>query len=198
MTNETLHTLETRRSCRAYKPEQITKEELEAVLRAGTFAPSAMNRQSAKIVVVQDAETRAQLTRMNAAVMGNTGDPMYGAPTILVVLADANARCGVQDGSLVMGNLMNAAAAIGLGSCWINRAKEEFETEEGKALGRDILATCERLARGEGRGRLYCEVHTKCLPVLQFFKTKGYRVLGPAEAEAAGIPMQLTTLEKML
>ena len=100
MTNETLHTLETRRSCRAYKPEQITKEELEAVLRAGTFAPSAMNRQSAKIVVVQDA----------------------------------NARCGVQDGSLVMGNLMNAAAAIGLGSCWINRAKEEFETEEGKAL----------------------------------------------------------------
>ena len=92
MTNETLHTLETRRSCRAYKPEQITKEELEAVLRAGTFAPSAMNRQSAKIVVVQDAETRAQLTRMNAA------------------------------------------AAIGLGSCWINRAKEEFETEEGKAL----------------------------------------------------------------
>ena len=68
----------------------------------------------------------------------------------------------------------------------------------GKALGRDILATCERLARGEGRGRLYCEVHTKCLPVLQFFKTKGYRVLGPAEAEAAGIPMQLTTLEKML
>lgn len=100
MTNETLHTLETRRSCRAYKPEQITKEELETVLRAGTFAPSAMNRQSAKIVV----------------------------------LADANARCGVQDGSLVMGNLMNAAAAIGLGSCWINRAKEEFETEEGKAL----------------------------------------------------------------
>ena len=68
----------------------------------------------------------------------------------------------------------------------------------GKALGRDILATCERLARGEGRGRLYCEVHTKCLPVLQFFKTKGYRVLGPAEAEAAGISMQLTTLEKML
>ena len=131
MTNETLHTLETRRS---YKPEQITKEELEAVLRAGTFAPSAMNRQSAKIVVVQDAETRAQLTRMNAAVMGNAGDPMYGAPTILVVLADAGSKNAVQDGSLVMGNLMLAAASLGLGSCWINRAKEEFETEEGKAL----------------------------------------------------------------
>ena len=134
MTNETLHTLETRRSCRAYKPEQITKEELEAVLRAGTFAPSAMNRQSAKIVVVQDAETRAQLTRMNAAVMGNTGDPMYGAPTILVVLADANAKCAVQDGSLVMGNLMNAAASLGIGSCWIHRARQEFELPEGKAL----------------------------------------------------------------
>lgn len=80
MTNETLHTLETRRSCRAYKPEQITKEELEAVLRAGTFAPSAMNRQSAKIVVVQDAETRAQLTRMNAAVMATRATPCTVPP----------------------------------------------------------------------------------------------------------------------
>ena len=138
MTNETLHTLETRRSCRAYKPEQITKEELEAVLRAGTFAPSAMNRQSAKIVVVQDAETRAQLTRMNAAVMGNTSDPMYGAPTILVVLADANARCGVQDGSLVMGNLMNAAESLGVASIWIHRAKEEFESDFGKKILADL------------------------------------------------------------
>ena len=138
MTNETLHTLETRRSCRAYKPEQITKEELEAVLRAGTFAPSAMNRQSAKIVVVQDAETRAQLTRMNVAVMGNTGDPMYGAPTILVVLADANARCGVQDGSLVMGNLMNAAESLGVASIWIHRAKEEFESDFGKKILADL------------------------------------------------------------
>ena len=134
MANETLETIKKRRSCRAYKPEQITDEELNAVLEAGTYAASAMGRQSAKIVVVQDAETRAQLTRMNAAVMGNTGDPMYGAPTILVVLADANARCGVQDGSLVMGNLMNAAAALGVGSCWINRAMETFELPEGKAL----------------------------------------------------------------
>ena len=134
MTNETLHTLETRRSCRAYKPEQITKEELEAVLRAGTFAPSAMNRQSAKIVVVQDAATREKLSRMNAAIMGKDCDPMYGAPTILVVLADAHANCAVQDGSLVMGNLMLAAASLGLGSCWITRAREEFDSAEGKAL----------------------------------------------------------------
>ena len=134
MTNETLHTLETRRSCRAYKPEQITNEELEAVLGAGTYAASAMGKQSAKIVVVQDAATREKLSRMNAAIMGKDCDPMYGAPTILVVLADANARCGVQDGSLVMGNLMNAAAALGIGSCWINRAMETFELPEGKAL----------------------------------------------------------------
>ena len=138
MTNETLHTLETRRSCRAYKPEQITKEELEAVLRAGTFAPSAMNRQSAKIVVVQDAATRAQLTRMNAAVMGKDTDPMYGAPTILVVLADAGSKNAVQDGSLVMGNLMLAAHSLGLGSCWIHRAKETFEREEGKAILKEL------------------------------------------------------------
>ena len=134
MTNETLETIKNRRSCRAYKPEQITNEELDAVLEAGTYAASAMGRQSAKIVVVQDAAARAQLTRMNAAVMGRDTDPMYGAPTILVVLADAHAAHAVPDGSLVMGNLMLAAASLGLGSCWINRAKEEFETEEGKAL----------------------------------------------------------------
>ena len=79
MTNETLETIKSRRSCRAYKPEQITDEELNAVLEAGTYAASAMGRQSAKIVVVQDAATRAQLTRMNAAVMGKDTDPMYGA-----------------------------------------------------------------------------------------------------------------------
>ena len=134
MTNETLETIKSRRSCRAYKPEQITDEELNAVLEAGTYAASAMGRQSAKIVVVQDAATRAQLTRMNAAVMGKDTDPMYGAPTILVVLADAHANCAVQDGSLVMGNLMNAAASLGIGSCWIHRAKEVFASEEGKAL----------------------------------------------------------------
>ena len=110
MTNETLQTIRSRRSCRAYEPRQITDAELDAVLEAGTYAASAMGRQSAKIVVVQDAATRAQLTRMNAAVMGTDSDPMYGAPTILVVLADAHANCAVQDGSLVMGNLMLAGA----------------------------------------------------------------------------------------
>ena len=127
MTNETLQTIRSRRSCRAYEPRQITDAELDAVLEAGTYAASAMGRQSAKIVVVQDAATRAQLTRMNAAVMGADSDPMYGAPTILVVL-------GSEERRVVMGTLMLAAASLGLGSCWINRAREEFDSAEGKAL----------------------------------------------------------------
>ena len=111
MTNETLDTIRSRRSCRSYLPTQITEEELSAVLEAGTYAASAMGRQSARILVVQDPADRALLTRMNAAVMGTDSDPMYGAPTILVVLADANARNAVQDGSLVEGDW------IGVGNC---------------------------------------------------------------------------------
>ena len=132
--NEALENLYTRRSVRKYKAEQISREELEAVLKAGVCAPTGMNRQSPVLVAVQDKETRDLLSRMNAAVNGAAGDPFYGAPTVVVVLADANSRHAVQDGSLVLGNLMNAAHAIGLGSCWINRAKEVFDTDEGKAL----------------------------------------------------------------
>ena len=135
MTNPTLETLKNRRSCRAYQPRQVSEEELAAVLEAGTYAPTAMGLQSPRIVVIQDAAARAELSRMNAAVMGREGsDPMYGAPTYLLVLADANRPTAQQDGSLVMGNLMNAAASLGLGSCWINRAREMFASEEGKAL----------------------------------------------------------------
>lgn len=132
--NEVLSAIAARRSCRAYLPEQIKPGELQAVLEAGTWAPTGMNRQSPLIVVVQDKETRDKLSAMNAAVMGNNGDPFYGAPTVLVVLADRNMSTHVEDGSLVLGNLLLAASSIGLGSCWINRAKEVFDTEEGKAL----------------------------------------------------------------
>lgn len=132
--NKTLEDLKNRRSIRRYKPEQISRDELDTVLSAGICAPTGMNRQSPIIVAVQDSETVKLLSKMNAAVMGTDNDPFYGAPTVLVVLADANSRHAVQDGSLVMGNLMNAAQAIGLGSCWINRAKEVFDTAEGKAL----------------------------------------------------------------
>lgn len=129
-----LENLYTRRSIRKYKPQQITDEELEKVLKAGVYAPTGMNKQSPIIVAVQNKDDVALLSKLNAAVWGTDIDPFYGAPTVLVVLAEANSRFAVQDGSLVMGNLLNAAHAVGLGSCWINRAKEVFEMPEGRAL----------------------------------------------------------------
>ena len=132
--NEALKVLYDRRSIRRYKNEQISCEEMDAVIRAGVCAASGKNGQSAIIIAVQDKKTRDLLSRLNAAVLGVKSDPFYGAPTVLIVLADAKSPYAVQDGSLVLGNLMNAAKAIGLGSCWINRAKEVFDSEEGKAL----------------------------------------------------------------
>ena len=133
--NETLKVLKERRSVRKYKAEQIRDEELNAILEAGTWAPSAKGLQTSVMVVVQDPETIAYLSRMNAEIQGNPGtDPFYGAPTVVVVLGDGEQLNWLQDGSLVMGNLMTAAAALGLGSCWINRAMEFFDRPEGKAL----------------------------------------------------------------
>lgn len=132
--NKTVSDLINRRSIRRYKPEQITREELETVLEAGKYAPTAKNLQSPIIVALQNKEDIAVLSKLNAAVMGSSADPFYGAPTVLVVLADAANPNAVADGSLVMGNLMNAAYALGLGSCWINRAREVFAADEGKAL----------------------------------------------------------------
>ncbi len=133
--SETIKTLVTRRSIRAYKAEQIKEEELVFILEAGKFAPSGMGLQSAIMVVVQDKATIEKLSRINAAVMGREGeDPFYGAPTVVVVLGDRKIKTYVEDGSLVMGNLMNAAASIGVSSCWIHRAKEVFETEEGREI----------------------------------------------------------------
>jgi len=133
--NDSLKTLYERRSIRKYKEKQISNEELELVLKAGVCAPTAMNMQSPIIIAVQNREEIAYLSMLNARIMGKEGtDPFYGAPTVLIVLADAANKNAVKDGSLVMGNLMNAAHAIGLGSCWINRATELFEMDEGKAL----------------------------------------------------------------
>ena len=132
--NEVLTCLKERRSIRKYKNEQIKDEELNQILEAGTYAATGMGMQSPIMVVVQDAETISALSKMNAAVMGAASDPFYGAPTVIIVLADRSRPTYVQDGSLVMGNLMNAAYSIGVDSCWIHRAKEVFNSEEGKAL----------------------------------------------------------------
>ncbi len=133
--NETLNTLKNRRSIRKYKKEQISSEQLELILEAGTYAATGMGKQSPVMVVVQNAEMIAKLSKMNAAVIGSSNDPFYGAPTVIVVLANkALAGTYLEDGSLVMGNLMNAAHAVGVDSCWIHRAREVFATEEGLAL----------------------------------------------------------------
>lgn len=138
--NETLKTLETRRSCRKFKPDMVSDEELEAIIRAGTFAPSGKNQQSSIIIAVTNKELRDQIAEENRKIGGwpEDFDPFYGAPVILIVIADrdANNASGtyINDGSLVMGNLMNAAASLGIGSVWIHRARQEFESEFGKKI----------------------------------------------------------------
>lgn len=130
----TLEVLKTRRSVRAYESRMPEKQLIDKVLEAGTYAPTGHGRQSPIIVAVTNPAVRDSLSRMNARVMNTDSDPFYGAPVVLVVLADKSIPTYLYDGSLVMGNLLNAAHAVGLGSCWIHRAKEVFESEEGKAL----------------------------------------------------------------
>ena len=132
--NETLKTLIERRSCRSYKPDPVPAEILDQILEAGTYAATGMGRQSPIMIAVTDKKVRDQLSKMNAAVMGADTDPFYGAPVVIIVLADRSVPTYLYDGSLVMGNLMNAAHSLGIASCWIHRAKEEFNSEEGKAL----------------------------------------------------------------
>ena len=136
MDNEILRALRERRSCRSYKPEQIKDNELQAVLEAGTWAPTGMGRQDPWILAVQNPELLKKISKMNAAFLGVDTDPFYGAPTYVLVFGSDPAvwANSVPDGSLVLGNMMNAAYAIGLGSCWINREREMFATDEGKAL----------------------------------------------------------------
>ncbi len=126
----------TRRSVKGYKPDPVPQEIIEKIVEAGTYAPTGRNLQAPIILVVRNKEIRDELSRINGEVIGmpKDADPFYGAPVVLVVLADKNRSTRVYDGSLVMGNLMLAAHALGVGSCWIHRAKETFERPEGKAL----------------------------------------------------------------
>ena len=133
--NETLRTLRERRSVRSFLSDPIPENILDAILEAGTWAATGLNKQSPVMVVVRDRETIDYMERLNAAVMGQSGThPFYGAPLVVVVLADGDHYNWLRDGSLVMGNLMNAAHSLGVGSCWINRAQEVFDTPEGKDL----------------------------------------------------------------
>lgn len=132
--NETLSTLKHRRSIRAYKPDQVPESILSQILEAGTYAPTGMGKQSPVMIVIQDKDMIQKLSKMNAEIMGVDSDTFYGAPTIVVVLADRTVSTCVEDGSLVMGNLMNAAASLGIASCWVHRAREVFDSEEGKKI----------------------------------------------------------------
>lgn len=135
MMNGTLKNIRERRSIRKYLTEQVAEQELETILNAGTWAATGKGGQSPVMVVVQDAQTLEELSRANAKILGNpAADPFYGAPTAVVVLADGEKPTWLQDGSLVMGNLMLAAHSVGVGSCWINRATEYFDMPEGKAM----------------------------------------------------------------
>ncbi len=131
--NETVKSLVTRKSCRKFKPEHISRQELEEIVAAGLNAPTGMNRQTPRFVAVQDDETVALLSKLNAAVAGMPADPFYGAKDVIIVLAKKEGTY-VYDGSLAMGNLLNAAWSMGIGSCWIHRAKEVFASQEGKTL----------------------------------------------------------------
>ncbi|WP_270497593.1 nitroreductase [Blautia intestinalis] len=132
--SDVLETIKSRRSIRKYKSDMVPQDKLGKIIEAGTYAATGMGKQSPIIIAVTNKELRDKLSAMNAKVMGVNSDPFYGAPVVLIVLADKSRPTYVYDGSLVMGNLMLEAEAQGIGSCWIHRAKEEFESEEGKEL----------------------------------------------------------------
>ena len=132
--NELLQTIKSRKSTKAFLDKEVPLELIEQIVEAGTYAPTGRNLQSPIIVAITNKEVRDQLSKMNASIMNAKTDPFYGAPVVLIVLANKDVNTYIYDGSCVMENLMLAAYSLGLGSCWIHSAKEEFESEEGKAL----------------------------------------------------------------
>lgn len=144
--NQTINDIITRRSVKKYLPDAVPVELIKQITEAGTYAPSGMNKQSAIIIAVTNKELRDRLSRINLDIImsrslttsSGHSDPFYGAPVVLVVLAKKDIGTRVYDGALVMENMMIAAHSLGLGSCWIHRAKETFETEEGKQILREL------------------------------------------------------------
>ena len=132
--NKTLELMQTRRSVRGFKPDPVPEEILDQIVEAGTWAATGRNRQSPVIIKVTNRELIRKLSKLNGEIMGTDSDPFYGAPAVLIVLADKTVPTYLYDGSLVMGNLMLAAHSLGIRSCWIHRAKEEFQLPEGKEI----------------------------------------------------------------
>lgn len=136
--NDMLELMKTRRSVKKYKSQMPPQEAIEQIIEAGLYAANAKNAQTSIIIAVTDKTLRDRLSAMNARILGTTSDPFYNAPVVLVVLdVKSNPNCAY-DGSLVMGNLMLAAHAVGLGSCWINRAREGFDSDEGRQILKEL------------------------------------------------------------
>lgn len=140
MANEVIKAMLERRSIREYKPDMVEQDKIDEIIKAGLYAASGMDFQPSIIIEVTNKELRDRLSGMNREIGGfpEGSDPFYGAPVVLIVLSEKDKPNRVYDGSLVMGNMMLAAHSLGLGSCWIHRAKEEFETEEGKQILKDF------------------------------------------------------------
>ena len=136
--NETIKTLSDRRSIRSYSDKSVSKEIIDEILKAGLYAPTGRNSRDTLFLVVTNKELRDKLSALNAAVMGADSDPFYGAQTLIVVFADSTRHTYIEDGSLAMGNLMNAAFSLGVDSCWIHRAREVFESDEGRVIARSL------------------------------------------------------------
>jgi len=132
--NEVIKNIETRRSVRKYSDKLVSKEDLTTIMKAGTFAPSGRSAQSPIMVCIQNPDTIAKIAKLNAAVINSDSNPFYGAPTLIVVFAKIERTTNIQDGSAAITTMLNAAHSIGIDTCWIHRAKETFETEEGKAM----------------------------------------------------------------
>ena len=145
---ETIEALIHRRSCRNYSDRPVEAEKLARIIEAGQYAPSGMGRQPVTFVAVTDPATVERLSQLNAQVMGSNGDPFYGAKTVVVVLVERSVPTHLEDGSLAMGNLLNAAYALGVDSCWIHRAHEVFDSPEGL----ELLASWGLPADGSLRG----------------------------------------------
>ncbi len=136
--NETIKTLTTRRSIRSYSDRPIEKEKIEQILQAGLYAPTGRNTRDTLFLVVTNKELRDKISKLNGAVMGIESDPFYNAPAVIIVFADRTKHTYLEDGSIAMCNLLNAAFSLGVDSCWIHRAREVFESEEGRKIATEL------------------------------------------------------------
>lgn len=136
--NEVINQMVNRHSCKKYKDDPVPQELLDQIIDAGLHAANGMSKQSPIILCVTNKELRDRISILNGGVMGAKIDPFYNAPAVLIVLANKDVMTYLYDGSLVAGNMLNAADSLGLGACWIHRAKEVFESKEGKEILKDL------------------------------------------------------------